>query len=355
MVNVGRNEPCPCGSGRKFKKCHGSRATTPESAAPSLGRESVLFGPRVSHLTSLLDSFAKATHSHSYRIVPVAELANVSDLVEHNKIYWREILFRAHFGACAGLMRLREWVQGIERSHSDGNVLMLAVGIRGFLEAAADTWQAFSDVPGTLADSHVVARRAIAGELTEYMALAPELESMLIHFSYARKLKAGEGPALHNATTAKDMLSGIEELAPGAQNVYAMLCDYSHPAAASVFRFAGEITHSDTMTFEPAAGPQKIRNIVRDSQDVARAALVMSMGPLVLTLKVLNAFSFEPVATPWVDRIAMPFPIVWRDLEARLQDPSGPKTASDAEVERLIEQTNAEYEPFGQGKRRKKP
>ncbi|HRU36017.1 MAG TPA: SEC-C metal-binding domain-containing protein, partial [Candidatus Paceibacterota bacterium] len=21
--NVGRNDPCPCGSGKKFKKCHG--------------------------------------------------------------------------------------------------------------------------------------------------------------------------------------------------------------------------------------------------------------------------------------------------------------------------------------------
>lgn len=23
IVSVGRNEPCPCGSGRKYKKCHG--------------------------------------------------------------------------------------------------------------------------------------------------------------------------------------------------------------------------------------------------------------------------------------------------------------------------------------------
>lgn len=23
---VGRNDPCPCGSGRKFKHCHGSQA-----------------------------------------------------------------------------------------------------------------------------------------------------------------------------------------------------------------------------------------------------------------------------------------------------------------------------------------
>jgi preprotein translocase subunit SecA len=22
--NVGRNDPCPCGSGKKYKKCHGA-------------------------------------------------------------------------------------------------------------------------------------------------------------------------------------------------------------------------------------------------------------------------------------------------------------------------------------------
>jgi preprotein translocase subunit SecA len=24
---VGRNDPCPCGSGRKYKKCHGASVT----------------------------------------------------------------------------------------------------------------------------------------------------------------------------------------------------------------------------------------------------------------------------------------------------------------------------------------
>jgi len=28
---VGRNDPCPCGSGKKYKKCHGAGAT---AAAP---------------------------------------------------------------------------------------------------------------------------------------------------------------------------------------------------------------------------------------------------------------------------------------------------------------------------------
>ena len=24
FANVGRNDPCPCGSGKKYKKCHGA-------------------------------------------------------------------------------------------------------------------------------------------------------------------------------------------------------------------------------------------------------------------------------------------------------------------------------------------
>ncbi|MDR1422933.1 MAG: SEC-C domain-containing protein, partial [Coriobacteriales bacterium] len=26
FANVGRNDPCPCGSGKKYKKCHGASA-----------------------------------------------------------------------------------------------------------------------------------------------------------------------------------------------------------------------------------------------------------------------------------------------------------------------------------------
>jgi len=33
MAKIGRNEPCPCGSGRKYKKCHGEVASVPPAAA----------------------------------------------------------------------------------------------------------------------------------------------------------------------------------------------------------------------------------------------------------------------------------------------------------------------------------
>ena len=79
--------------------------------------------------------------------------------------------------------------------------------------------------------------------MSEELALAPELENTLIHFSYARKLSPGDGPVLHNAASAKDCVSILSESAPDIVDVYHQLCDYTHPASSSLFRFAGERTH----------------------------------------------------------------------------------------------------------------
>ncbi|HLI33721.1 MAG TPA: SEC-C metal-binding domain-containing protein, partial [Terriglobia bacterium] len=35
---IGRNDPCPCGSGKKYKKCHGAGAPPPSAAPPSSDR-----------------------------------------------------------------------------------------------------------------------------------------------------------------------------------------------------------------------------------------------------------------------------------------------------------------------------
>ena len=286
--------------------------------------------------------------------MPSAEYEALESIAERNQVYWQEILYRAHFGACTALMRLREWLHGSERALADETVLMLAVGIRGFLEAAADTWQSFKDVPSSLADYHMVVRRAIKGELFEQLALAPELESMLIHFAYARKLKPDEGPALHSATTAKDTISAIEESAPEIGTVYAALCDYAHPAAASVFRFAGKITQPDKVRFDPQVGPEKTREILALSGDVGHVALFLGAAPVVTTLKVLNAFAFPPVATPWADGVALSFSDVWRELERRLQSQTTPRIATGAERDKLLADAGAQYLPVGKTKRGRK-
>ena len=209
----------------------------------------------------------------------------MESIAERNQVYWQEILYRAHFGACTALMRLHEWLHGSKRALADENVLMLAAGIRGFLEAAADTFQSFSDVPSSLADCHMVVHRAIKGEFFEQPALAPELESMLIHFAYARKLKQDEGPTLHNAKTAKDTISAFEEPAPAIGTVYAKLCDYAHPARSSVFRFAREITQPDSVTFDPEGWAGEDSRNSHALCEVGRVALMLGVGPVVMTLK----------------------------------------------------------------------
>jgi hypothetical protein len=285
--------------------------------------------------------------------MPIAEFATLSGIAERNQVYWREILFRAHFGASTGMLRLNAWLRGSERALVDGNVLMLAAGIRGFLEACADTRQGFSDVAPTLADCHTVVSRAINGELSEQIVLAPELENTLIHFSYARRLSAGEAPALHSAATAKDCVSVLLESAPDVVDVYHALCDYTHPAAASLFLFGGERTHPDTLTFDPGAGPHKLAEIVALSEHVGKVALILAVAPLVTALKTLNEFAFAPVATPWARGVDLGFSDAWRELNKRLCSQERPNTASDEEREKLIADLNAPYLPFGRSKRRK--
>lgn len=350
--SIGRNDPCPCGSGRKWKKCCGAPTSgvIPLEAAADNGK---LFGSGTAFLRSLLDSFEHAAEPRSYPIMPIAEFAALDGIAERNQVYWREILYRAHFGACTGMLRLNEWLRGSDRAFGDGNVLMLAAGIRGLLEACADTWQGFSDVAPTLADCHTIVRRAIKGEFSEQIALAPELENMLIHFSYARKLSPGEGPALHSAKTAKDCVSVLSESAPDVVSVYHSLCDYTHPAAPSLFRFAGESTRQNTLTFDPGTGPLKLTEVVKLSEPVGKLALVLGVGPLVTTLKTLNVFAFPPVATPWADGVDLSFSGVWRELNRRLHSKEGPNTASDEQREKLVADLNAQYLPFGKAKRRK--
>ena len=126
------------------------------------------------------------------------------------------------------------------------------------------------------------------------------------------------------------------------------------PAAASVFRFAGEITHSDKVTFDSQAGPEKPREILTLSGEVGRVALVLGAAPIVTTLKVLNFFAFTPVATPWADGVSLSFSDEWRELERRLQSQTAPRIATGARRDNLIADTMAQYRPLGKAKRRSK-
>ena len=108
----------------------------------------------------------------------------------------------------------------------------------------------------------MVVRRAIKGKLSEQPVVAPELESMLIYFAYARKLKPDEGPALHSATTAKDTISAIEESVPAIGSVYAALCDYAHPARGSLCKRTEDFRDVSSSMIQTASNRITLRPIV---------------------------------------------------------------------------------------------
>ena len=83
-----------------------------DSTSPSFEAKTdkgALFGSGAAFLRSVLDSFESAAEARSYQIMPISKFSTVVGIAERNQVYWRELLFRTHFAACTGMLRLNEW------------------------------------------------------------------------------------------------------------------------------------------------------------------------------------------------------------------------------------------------------
>lgn len=67
MEKVGRNDPCPCGSGKKFKKCHGKQSGNKPIQATVIQPES---NPLASLFQSRMQTPTTTETSISERITP---------------------------------------------------------------------------------------------------------------------------------------------------------------------------------------------------------------------------------------------------------------------------------------------
>jgi hypothetical protein len=319
MVKTGRNDPCPCGSERKYKKCCAS-AHAPEAKRDPKPQN--LFGASGASALRILDSFAHEARPTSFPIMPLVEFEAERSLASRNQIYWREILYRAHFAASAGLLRLREWLHGARAAFEARNVLMAAAGLRGFLEAAADTWQGLNSVSPSLANNHSVVRAAVSGLLDDQAYLFPELESDLVHFTYARK----------------------QQIAMPVPRGF--LCDFCHPAAPTVLRFGMEQLErlsGDTLAFDPSGGSLSLDQI--EGAAIGLGPLgPLSVGTCVLTLATLNRLGFDQVETPWADGQVHAFPTAWHEIARKLAGSGSPTVADEAEAQRLSAKVERAYE-----------
>lgn len=90
LKNVGRNDPCPCGSGKKFKKCHAEQAgwegNTPAPAATASADTSSEGGgntdPAAMFDPSKMDLNWLATFSSAIQRLPKGQLIRLQGLMQ---------------------------------------------------------------------------------------------------------------------------------------------------------------------------------------------------------------------------------------------------------------------------------
>jgi hypothetical protein len=251
----------------------------------------------------------------------------LKDIAAGMRIYYLEILYRAHFAAATSLLRSHRWVSGILSSAQQGNLHAFAASFRGFLEAAADTHHSLNVTCTSLADCHSVIRKAMAGKLQE-LIFAPDLEERLIHFTHARRLeKKAVAPESHKAEAAAKYLATLNESGDGrVLECYGALCELTHPAASSIMCFTDVNDDGTLFKLVPDGSPKLIDEFCGDYSDIMLRIMALGIMPPLLQLKVLNHIGPAPLRTPLVERLPLASRPVWLDLRQRLEDPSPPRS-----------------------------
>jgi hypothetical protein len=337
MAKVGRNDPCPCGSGLKFEKCCAALGQAPawRGADPSPAS-------RTATLVMLVKDFARAAKPTAYEFLEheaFGTLLEAGDRRQTNQIYVREILYRAHFGASTGLLRLSSWLGGIEFGKQSRNPLVLASSLRGLIESAADNYHTFGTVPDMLAGYHLAIAGALDGTLDKIF-LAPELEEGLIHFISGRQLSREEkayAPPSHQALHASQYLQDLAPDIPDIAAVYADLCQITHPASDSLYCFG--VRHSRTVTsLEPGVPEAVMAGLDRSTDRLLYPLLANGALPCLATLKVINRFERAGLSTPFANAISATDIPHWPTIERRLSSRELPPEPPPSEIEEIIDE-----------------
>jgi hypothetical protein len=258
--------------------------------------------------------------------MPLAQFSKLTEVRERNRVYWYEILERAHCASFMSLLRLDRWLSMVESSAGAVNFVGFAASVRGAIESSADTRYALGDVPAGLASTFRLATRAVRGVL-DTVVLAEDLENDLIHFSHGRKLRKGEEPlhAGHITKTMQEYLNALEGGASGpVHECYAELCNVTHPAADSVL-YLLEKKDDGSIIFCPTADEEAIQEFRQRWGNTLGFAISTSMLYPIMTLKILNRFGLKELRTPIVESISLENVEEWRVLDLGLTEefPSG--------------------------------
>ncbi len=232
------------------------------------------------------------------------------------QVYWTEILYRSHVASITALARHSCWIEACLKL-SDGNPSFLgfAACLRGLLESSADTFFSLRAVPLTIASNYRLIGDATRGVFSGNGFVAEDLENLLIHFLYARKLEQDEmDPGNHRAEPISQYVKClVDKEDASVKKLYAQLCQIAHPAAQSVHWMIRGLP--DSLQFCQQPDDQPLHRLLEKNVEAVETVADIPVNISICTLKVLNRFCVTEVRTEPADRYTPPG---WTKVEAAI-------------------------------------
>lgn len=270
----------------------------------------------------IVTAILEEVNGRSYTFSDETEFSELlsADLVAGHRLYWSELLGRAHWAAVSNLFRHQTWLESCKINYAAGNLLGFAASLRGLVEAGGDTCYSLDKIAPSLASDHSLIQNALNGQTEQIFYLAPEVEDLLIHFHYGRKLLKGEvAPTSHNAETASRYL---EVFSPAdsqeVKALYSFLCQLVHPAAHSLwwsFSYDGQ----GTVAVEAPSGKLQIEELCLQHHNAIASVAQISLNTSLIILKVLDRFNLPAVCSTVIRSVDLSNLTAWQGIREQLE------------------------------------
>lgn len=225
-----------------------------------------------------------------------------SNIKSANKIYWDEILLRAHFASVTSIMRNEKWLTGVELAIETSNYILFASSLRGYLESVTDSYYSLN-TPLDLACNFKNVKLAVNGELNRIF-VSKELEEKLIHFQHASRSDNSSLPYNKPLYASKYIELFDQHADKNTKELYIKLCEVVHPAQESVSCFVSMVRKSEEYEYaitDTGLDDQYINNILHDYSTELLVLLKMSINAPVVCLNILNLFNYELVKSEYLE------------------------------------------------------
>ena len=298
-------------------------------------------GAYVGIIESIINSLPKSRITYS--IMPVDSFKDIIDVGSINKIYWDELLGRAHFAAITSIIRSYRWLQGMIAAQDSGVVLPYCASYRGLIESVADSYYSLKDVAPNLAGHKNIINSILSGKIElpkeGQVLISKELENLLIHYSHAKVSKgADEGQPRQNAKPNSFYIDVLKKAnVQNVSEIYSELCQYVHPSSDSI-SYLCEFIEQDKFSVYINREKQMIEYFTKKYKGTMIDLIMHGFTPSIIILKVLLHYNAPMYHSKIADGINCSSVPAWVNCEGLLRVDKIPVHQSGS-VAQIHEQT----------------